>query len=120
MDLISVHPMEQTKKDFKDFKVLQEFNNYIQLKDPHDDFVLNVYHYSKKNLCYGLFLHNYPINVVSNVVHKLDEKINPQCDCLLDQNGDEIVIDDFKEIFDLVGGGYFDYDDEDIQLEGVI
>jgi len=116
LDFISIASMEQTKQDLNDCKILQEFNNYLQLYDAECDLIINVYHYGKHNLCYGLFLHQYPINTVSKIINLLNEKYKPCCDCLLNEHDEELEINDFKDIFKLAGSAYHNYDD-DIQLE---
>jgi len=118
IDMISLTSVEQTKSDFSDQKLLKEFNNYLQFYDDETGIKMNIYVYDPINLCYALFLHKYDIKTVSKILETLEEKgYKPTCDKLLSKDGEEIKINDFKDMFKLSGGSYHDYDD-DIALEG--
>eukprot|EP01080_Neovahlkampfia_damariscottae_P007872 gene7872-12341_t len=101
MDVISIGTMEQTKDDFSDCKILQEFNNYLQVYDKECDLIVNIYHYNKNNIHYGLFLHIYPIDVVEKVLNNLNNHLTVCCDCLLDNDGNEIKINNYPDVLGL-------------------
>ena len=103
---------EQIKNDFKQYQLIQHFDNYFEYQI--NDYLIKIYHYSKDNLCYGLFLHKYPINVVYQVLKEI-EKNNQVChDCILTKDNKNINIKDFKDLFDLADCDYMEYDNNEI------
>eukprot|EP01080_Neovahlkampfia_damariscottae_P008532 gene8532-356_t len=71
--LITSQPLKQTKKDFPIGEYYRKFqyDNYEDFYNIANNFYIKVYRYDKDNLCYGLFLHKYPINVVYNDIFDL-------------------------------------------------
>ena len=110
--LITPQPLEQTKKDFPVGKYYNKFqyDNYVELYNIANNFYVKVYHYNKDNLCYGLFLHKYPMHVVYNVLKEAEKNNQICCDRILNKENEMINIKDFKDIFDLADCEYIEHD----------
>jgi len=110
--LITSQPIEQTKKDFssKTYYNKEQYDNYQEFYDPIKKFYIKVYHYDKDNLCYGLFLHKYPMDIVYNVLKEVEKNNQICCDCILDKENEMININDFKDMFDLADCEYIEHD----------
>jgi len=118
--LITSQPIEQTKKDFssKTYYNKEQYDNYQEFYDPIKKFYIKVYHYDKDNLCYGLFLHKYPMDIVYNVLKEVEKNNQICCNCILDKENEMININDFKDMFDLADCEYQEYDHSHNELKG--
>jgi hypothetical protein len=107
-DYISFNNTEETKEDFKNFELMEEFNNVLNYKKNDDNnFYVYIYDWNDRHYCNFLHFHDLPF-VINYLNHLLKNGYDVNYDGIY-YNGDKII---FKNSVDEVAN-LIDFDNND-------